>query len=90
MVEGYDSCFERLSPRECQVLSALMHAKSAREISRELYVSVPTVRSQIRAILLKLEVSSQLAAVVLAYRSGWSGDRYVERGPEHKNLALGA
>ncbi|MGC8628333.1 MAG: response regulator transcription factor [Acidimicrobiales bacterium] len=90
MVEGCNSYLERLSPRERQVLLALMHGKSAGEISRELYVSVPTVRSQIRSILVKLGVSSQLAAVVLAYRSGWGGEGYVDRGAEHGKLAVGA
>jgi DNA-binding NarL/FixJ family response regulator len=63
--------FERLTPRERQVLVALMSGSTAQEISKASYVSVPTVRSQIRSILSKLGVSSQLAAVVLAYRSGW-------------------
>jgi hypothetical protein len=36
---------------------------------------MPTVRSQIRAILTKLGVTSQLAAVALAYQSGWSGPK---------------
>ncbi len=63
--------FAQLTPREQQVLLALMRGTSALEISKESYVSLPTVRSQIRSILLKLHVSSQLAAVALAYRSGW-------------------
>ena len=68
---GDDKAFEQLTRRERQVLLALMRGATAREISKESYVSLPTVRSQIRSILLKLGVSSQLAAVVLAYRSGW-------------------
>ena len=34
-------------------------------------VSLTTVPSQIRAILVKLEVNSQLEAVALANRAGW-------------------
>ncbi|MGA3218808.1 MAG: helix-turn-helix transcriptional regulator [Acidimicrobiales bacterium] len=64
--------FEQLTRRERQVLLALMSGSTAQEISKESYVSLPTVRSQIRSILSKLGVSSQLAAVVLAYRSGWA------------------
>ncbi len=91
MLEGDYDCFERLSRRERQVLSSLMRAQSVREISREAYVSVPTVRSQIRSILVKLEVRSQLAAVVLAYRSGWSAaEPDVEAGTEREKLAVGA
>jgi DNA-binding NarL/FixJ family response regulator len=70
--QGWD-CFRQLSRRERQVLIALMRGETATQISRESYVSLPTVRSQIRSILVKLGVSSQLAAVVLAYRSGWPG-----------------
>ncbi|MGH9104728.1 MAG: response regulator transcription factor [Acidimicrobiales bacterium] len=62
---------EQLTPRERHVLMALMRGATAREISKEAFVSLPTVRSQIRSILAKLGVSSQLGAVVLAYRNGW-------------------
>jgi len=34
-------------------------------------VSLTTVRSQIRSVLMKLGVNSQLAAVALARRQGW-------------------
>ncbi len=66
--------FQLLTRREQQVLAALMRGCSAREISKEAYVSLPTVRSHIRSILSKLGVSSQLGAVTLAYRSGWPGN----------------
>ena len=65
--------FDRLTPREEEVLSALMRGAKARDICTQSYVSMPTVRSQIRSILTKLGVTSQLAAVALAYQSGWSG-----------------
>jgi two-component system, NarL family, nitrate/nitrite response regulator NarL len=67
--------FDHLTPREEQVLSALMRGAKAREICVQSFVSMPTVRSQIRSILVKLGVTSQLAAVVLAYQSGWPGPR---------------
>jgi two-component system, NarL family, nitrate/nitrite response regulator NarL len=63
--------FERLSPREQEVLFALMKGKTARDICEQDYVSMPTVRSQIHSILSKLGVRTQLAAVVVAYRNGW-------------------
>jgi two-component system nitrate/nitrite response regulator NarL len=65
--------FDRLTRREQEVLSALMRGAKARDICVQSYVSMPTVRSQIRSILMKLGVTSQLAAVALAYQSGWSG-----------------
>jgi len=64
--------FERLTPREREVLAALMDGKPAEVIATESFVSLATVRSQIRTILLKLGVNSQLAAVALARRNGWT------------------
>jgi DNA-binding NarL/FixJ family response regulator len=63
--------FDRLTPRERQVLRALCDGESVTSIAADWVVSVPTVRSQVRAILQKLEVGSQLEAVALARRSGW-------------------
>jgi DNA-binding NarL/FixJ family response regulator len=65
--------FERLTPRERQVLAALVRGRSADGIAEDLVVSIATVRSQIRAVLLKLGVHSQLAAVALARHAGWPG-----------------
>ena len=72
MTNGRTEAFQYLTRRERQVLQALMRGETADEISKSSYVSLTTVRSQIRSILNKLGVSSQLAAVALAYRSGWS------------------
>lgn len=62
---------ERLTPREQEVLAALMDGKPAEIIANEAVVSVSTVRSQIRSLLAKLGVNSQLSAVALAQRAGW-------------------
>ncbi len=64
--------FERLTAREREVLAGLMEGKSAETIARDSYVSLATVRSQIRSVLLKLDVNSQLSAVALARRHGWT------------------
>lgn len=64
--------FERLTSREQQVLAGLMEGLSAEKIAEDAFVSLATVRSQIRAILLKLDVNSQLAAVALARKNNWS------------------
>jgi two-component system, NarL family, nitrate/nitrite response regulator NarL len=58
--------FERLTQREALVLGALVDGLSAEEIADAHFVAVTTVRSQIRAVLQKLGVRSQLAAVALA------------------------
>lgn len=65
--------FERLTSRERQVLAGLVDGKSAERIAEEAFVSVATVRSQIRAILIKLNVNSQLAAAAMARQRGWTG-----------------
>jgi DNA-binding NarL/FixJ family response regulator len=65
--------FDELTARERQVLAALMEGKSCETIAESWFVSLATVRTQIRAVLTKLEVGSQLAAVSLAFRAGWSG-----------------
>ena len=63
--------FDALSPKEQAVLVHLLAGESAETIAEKSYVSLATVRSHIRAILLKLGVNSQLAAVALARNAGW-------------------
>jgi DNA-binding NarL/FixJ family response regulator len=67
--------FDALSPREQDVLVHLLAGESAETIAENTYVSLATVRSHIRAILLKLGVNSQLAAVALARNAGWPAPR---------------
>lgn len=62
---------ELLTPRERQVLDALIEGHTVRAISKESVVSEATVRTQVKSILGKLEVSSQLAAVGMAHQVGW-------------------
>jgi DNA-binding NarL/FixJ family response regulator len=64
--------FEELTPREAQVLAALMDGRSADQIAVDWVVSITTVRSQIRSLLQKLGVNSQLSAVALARKAGWT------------------
>jgi DNA-binding NarL/FixJ family response regulator len=63
--------FERLTSREAEVLARIMDGQAAERIAAEAGVSLATVRSQIRAVLAKLDVNSQLSAVALARRAGW-------------------
>jgi two-component system, NarL family, nitrate/nitrite response regulator NarL len=69
------SQFERLTTREREVLAALVDGLSTEEIAETQFVSLTTVRSQIRGVLQKLGVRSQLAAVAQANRVGWKPDR---------------
>ena len=61
----------RLSVREGEILRQLMGGLAPAQIARHGYVCESTVRSQVRSILAKLGVGSQLAAVAIAYRAGW-------------------
>jgi len=63
--------FQSLTKREEAVLELLMEGRSAEAIAAKSFVSLATVRSQIRSILQKLSVNTQLAAVALARRHGW-------------------
>lgn len=65
--------FESLTEREQEVLDELMHGHQVEEISRRMFVSEATTRTHVRAILQKLGVRSQLAAVALAREVGWEG-----------------
>jgi two-component system nitrate/nitrite response regulator NarL len=62
---------DRLTQREREVLAMLVRGKAVRDIAAEKVVSEATVRTQVKSILAKLEVSSQLAAVGLAHHVGW-------------------
>lgn len=68
-----------LTERERAVLVAIMEGKSAEQIAVEQYVSLSTVRTQIRFLLMKLGVRSQLAAVALANRAMFTDEERRER-----------
>lgn len=62
---------ELLTAREAQVLGHLMLGHTVHDIAISSVVSEATVRTQVKSILAKLQVSSQLAAVGLAHSIGW-------------------
>jgi len=74
--------FADLTERERVVLAELMEGHCAEEIARAAFVSISTIRSQIKSILQKLGVSSQLAAVALARRAEWSLDNPTGNSPK--------
>jgi DNA-binding NarL/FixJ family response regulator/signal transduction histidine kinase len=61
---------ESLSPRELDVLELLAAGLDTASIARRLYISPRTQRNHVANILGKLEVHSQLQAVVFALRHG--------------------
>jgi two-component system, NarL family, nitrate/nitrite response regulator NarL len=70
-IHGLRNRLEQLTSREREVLAHLMHGQPVREIARHSFVSEATVRTQVKSILAKLEVTSQLAAVGAAHQAGW-------------------
>jgi DNA-binding NarL/FixJ family response regulator len=60
-----------LTARESQVLGQLIKGRTVHDIAVLSVVSEATVRTQVKSILAKLKVSSQLAAVGLAHQVGW-------------------
>jgi DNA-binding NarL/FixJ family response regulator len=61
---------ERLSAREQQVLTQVVHGRTNHEIARDLMVSVDTVKTHVRNVLLKLHVRRRIHAVVMGLRLG--------------------
>lgn len=68
---GLQARVDRLTPREAQVLGRLMEGMTVHDIAAASVVSEATVRTQVKAILAKLEVTSQIAAVGIAHHLGW-------------------
>jgi DNA-binding NarL/FixJ family response regulator len=60
--------WRRLTAREREVLEHLAYGERATVIAEHFVVSLTTVRAQIRSILAKLDVNSQLEAVALLHR----------------------
>ncbi len=69
--QGRRERLDQLTVRESEVLGHLMKGRAVREIAGLGVVSEATVRTQVKSILAKLEVSSQLAAVGMAHEIGW-------------------
>jgi DNA-binding NarL/FixJ family response regulator len=74
--------FAILTVREQEVLAELMEGRTADVIAKSGCVALSTVRSQIKSILQKLGVNSQLAAVGLARQTGWTHGGTEQAHPE--------
>ena len=72
--EARQAPFAKLSRRERQILAGLVDGQGPAALAERDYVSVATVRTQIKSLLRKLGVGSQLEAVALANRLGWEAD----------------
>jgi DNA-binding NarL/FixJ family response regulator len=82
--------FTVLTEREQFVLAQLIEGHCADEIATASCVSISTVRSQIKAILQKLNVKSQLAAVAQARRAGWSLESPRDALPKNRAASVPA
>jgi two-component system, NarL family, nitrate/nitrite response regulator NarL len=69
---------DRLTGREAEILGHLMAGRTVSDIARAGFVSEATVRTQVRSVLAKLGVSSQLAAVGRAHNAKWRFDEGLE------------
>jgi DNA-binding NarL/FixJ family response regulator len=65
-----------LTRREQEILAHLSLGRQVREIADHHVVSEATVRTQVKSILSKLDVGSQIAAVGLAYRFRWGAPQF--------------
>ncbi len=66
--------FEDLSKRERQILAGLVAGRGPNQLAECDFVSVQTIRTQIKSVLRKLDVNSQLEAVARATACGWRAD----------------
>jgi DNA-binding NarL/FixJ family response regulator len=66
--------FPELTEREEEVLALVAEGKNNREIARQLFVSLKTVRNHVSHILLKLQVADRAQAVIRAREAGMGRD----------------
>jgi two-component system NarL family response regulator len=61
---------EPLTDREVQILKLLAEGKSNRAIGQALYITESTVKSHLKSLFIKLDVTSRAEAIALAARRG--------------------
>jgi DNA-binding NarL/FixJ family response regulator len=68
-----DPAFDKLTPREGEVLDRLIDGLSNKAIAQELLIGEGTVKVHLKAVLRKLDVANRTQAATLALRLGWPG-----------------
>lgn len=66
-----DSGWESLTPRERDVVAAVLRGRSNEELAADLFLSRATVKSYLSRLFDKLGVRDRTQLVILAYESGW-------------------
>jgi DNA-binding NarL/FixJ family response regulator len=64
--------FEQLSPRELELVAAVLRGLSNEELAAELHLSLSTVKTYLSRIFTKLDVRDRTQLVILAYESGFA------------------
>jgi NarL family two-component system response regulator LiaR len=62
---------EQLSEREMEVLKLASRGMSNKDIAKELFLTVRTVKAHLSNIFNKLDVASRTEAIVKGVREGW-------------------
>ncbi len=68
-----DGIRQKLTERECEVLGLLSQGLENTEISKRLFISPSTVKTQVSSIFEKLGVENRVQAAVYAIRNGLDG-----------------
>ena len=72
-----------LSPRQAQIVREILHAKSDKQIARELHIALPTVRTHMGRLFRKFDLNDRtelLLHVFMYLREHWkSNDRSLRR-----------
>jgi DNA-binding CsgD family transcriptional regulator len=59
----------RLSPRQAEIVHRVLHAKSDKQIARELGISVPTVRTHMARLFQKFDANDRVELLVYVFTS---------------------
>lgn len=73
VVTGEDPIFNALSPREREILAAIIAGRTNAQIGKSLFISEKTVRNALTRIFERLSVKTRTQAAVLARDRGFSG-----------------
>ena len=58
-----------LSPRQGQIVREILHAKSDKQIARELDISLPTVRTHLGRLFHKYELNDRVELILYVFRT---------------------